>query len=55
MAGDAPSAADVAATLRSRAYLTGLLFAAIVGLFVSFVSWGFLELVHQIQDRKSVV
>jgi hypothetical protein len=49
MAGPPPSAADVAATLRSRAYIAGLLFAAIVGLIVSFLSWGFLELVHQIQ------
>ena len=49
MAGGAPSAADVAATLRSRAYMGLLVFAAIVGLAVSFLSWGFLELVHQVQ------
>ena len=49
MAAGAPSAADVAATLRSKAYLGMLAFAAIVGLAVSFLSWGFLELVHQIQ------
>src|SRR5436190_8648420 len=45
----APSAADVNATLRSKAYLGLLVLASVVGLLVSFLSWGFLELVHQIQ------
>ena len=35
--------------LRSRNFVVVLVFAAVVGLFVSFASWGFLELVHQIQ------
>ena len=49
MAEGAPTAAEVAATLRSRSYAVLLVFAAFVGLAVSFAAWGFLELVHQIQ------
>jgi H+/Cl- antiporter ClcA len=49
-----PSAAgsppiDPEAMLRSRNFVVLLVFAAIVGVFVSLASWGFLELVHQIQ------
>jgi H+/Cl- antiporter ClcA len=37
--------------LLSRAYLVLLVIAAVVGLAVSFVAWGFLELVYQIQQE----
>src|SRR4051794_2907543 len=40
---------DPAALIRSRAFLGLLALASVVGLLVSFASWGFLELVHQIQ------
>jgi H+/Cl- antiporter ClcA len=49
---DAPvpaAAADPAAILRSRNFVVLLVFAAAVGVIVSLVSWGFLELVHKIQ------
>jgi len=45
----APPPLDPEALLRSRSFVVLLVFAAVVGLFVSIVSWGFLELVHQIQ------
>ncbi len=45
----APPPLDPEAVLRSRNFVVVLAFAAVVGLFVSFASWGFLELVHQIQ------
>jgi H+/Cl- antiporter ClcA len=35
--------------LRSRSFVVLLVFAAVVGVFVSLASWGFLELIHQIQ------
>ncbi len=35
--------------LRSRGFVVLLVFAAVIGLFVSLASWGFLELVHQMQ------
>lgn len=40
---------DPAAMLRSRGFVVLLVFAAVIGVFVSLVSWGFLELIHQIQ------
>src|SRR4029077_8824712 len=40
---------DPAAILRSRRFIVLLALAAVVGLVVSFIAWGFLELVHQIQ------
>ena len=40
---------DPAALIRSRAFLGLLALAALTGLGVSLASWGFLELVHQIQ------
>jgi H+/Cl- antiporter ClcA len=40
---------DPAAMLRSRNFVELLVFAAVIGVFVSLVSWGFLELVHQTQ------
>jgi len=45
----APPPIDPAAMLRSRNFVVLLVFAAIVGVFVSLASWGFLDLVHQIQ------
>ncbi len=45
----APAPVDPAAMLRSRNFVVLLVFAALVGVFVSLASWGFLELVHQIQ------
>jgi len=46
----APAAApDPAAILRSRNFVAVLVIAAVLGVVVSLVSWGFLELVHQIQ------
>ncbi len=35
--------------LRSRGFVVLLVFAAVIGLFVSLASWGFLELIHQVQ------
>jgi H+/Cl- antiporter ClcA len=51
---DAPTAApagppDPVAVLRSRGFVVLLVFAAVIGLIVSTVGWGFLELVHAIQ------
>jgi hypothetical protein len=45
----APAPLDPETMLRSRGFVVLLVFAAVVGLFVSLASWGFLELVHQIQ------
>jgi H+/Cl- antiporter ClcA len=44
-----PAALDPAAILRSRDFVKVLVLAAVVGVVVSVVGWGFLELVHQIQ------
>jgi H+/Cl- antiporter ClcA len=41
---------DPGAVLRSRAFLGLLLAAAVIGAVVSVVGWGFLELVHYLQD-----
>lgn len=48
-AGPASAPADPAAILRSRNFAVLLVFAAVIGLVVSFVGWAFLELVHQVQ------
>jgi H+/Cl- antiporter ClcA len=48
-AGTEAPAVDPAALMRSRQYRALLVLAAIVGLIVSAASWGFLELVHEIQ------
>ncbi len=40
---------DVGAVIRQPGYIRLLLFAAVIGLVVSFASWCFLELVHAIQ------
>lgn len=45
---EAPSA-DPDALIRSRQYRVLLVFAAAIGVFVSLVAWGFLELVYYIQ------
>jgi len=47
--GAAPAPLDPEAMLRSRGFVVLLVFAAVVGLVVSLASWGFLELVHQVQ------
>ncbi len=44
-----PAPLDPEAMLRSRGFVVLLVFAAVIGLFVSLASWGFLELVHQLQ------
>jgi H+/Cl- antiporter ClcA len=48
-AAAAPAPLDPEAMLRSRNFVVLLVFAAVVGVVVSLASWGFLELVHQIQ------
>jgi H+/Cl- antiporter ClcA len=42
-------AIDPAAILRSRSFVMLVVFAALIGIVVSLVGWGFLELVHAIQ------
>jgi len=49
MGDDAP-AVDPRSLIRTRQYRIMLVFAAAIGLFVSAVSWGYLELVHYIQN-----
>ena len=49
MAEAAAPTPDPAAILRSERFVLLLVFAAVVGLVVSLASWGFLELIHQIQ------
>ena len=44
-----PPAPDPLALLRSRSFIVILVFAAVVGVVVSLASWGFLELINQIQ------
>jgi len=41
---------DPGALIRSKEYRRLLVIAAFIGVFVSFVSWGFLELVHWLQQ-----
>jgi H+/Cl- antiporter ClcA len=49
--GDAAAAAvDPGALIPTRQYRVMLVFAAAIGLFVSAVSWAYLELVHYIED-----
>jgi H+/Cl- antiporter ClcA len=45
----APPPLDPAAVLRSRGFVALLVVSAIVGVVISFASWGFLEAVHWIQ------
>jgi H+/Cl- antiporter ClcA len=49
MAEEAP-AVDPRALIRTRQFRVMLVFAALIGLVVSAASWGYLELVHYIQD-----
>src|SRR5215470_9260585 len=41
---------DPVALIRSRDYRRLLVVAAVIGVLVSLVSWGFLELIHYIQE-----
>src|SRR4029453_15029388 len=49
MGEDAPEV-DPRSLIRTRQYRVMLVFAAAIGLLVSTVSWGYLELVHYIQN-----
>ena len=49
MSTASPPAVDPAALIRSKDYRRLLVLAAVMGLLVSLVSWGFLELVHYLQ------
>ncbi|HEY2435638.1 MAG TPA: chloride channel protein [Solirubrobacteraceae bacterium] len=49
MSGAAAAAPDPRSQIRTRQYRVLLVFAALVGVLVSVVSWGFLELVYYIQ------
>src|SRR5215510_8390979 len=48
--GEDTPAVDPRSLIRTRQYRVMLVFAAAIGLLVSAVSWGYLELVHYIQD-----
>jgi H+/Cl- antiporter ClcA len=48
--GEEAAAFDARALIRSRQFRVMLVFAALIGLVVSAVSWGYLELVHYIQN-----
>lgn len=48
--GDEASALDPRALIPTRQFRLMLVFAALIGLVVSAVAWGYLELVHYIQD-----
>jgi H+/Cl- antiporter ClcA len=48
--GEKALAADPRALIRTRQFRVMLVFAAVIGLLVSAVSWGYLELVHYIQN-----
>jgi H+/Cl- antiporter ClcA len=48
--GEEAPAVDPRSLIRTRRYRVMLVFAATIGLFVSAVSWGYLELVHYIQN-----
>jgi H+/Cl- antiporter ClcA len=50
-ATEQPSVQQASATMRSKGYLVLLVLAAGVGLVVSLATWGFLELVYQIQQE----
>ena len=47
----AAAPADPGATIRSKSYRVLLVFAAVIGVLVSFACWCFLELVHWIQTE----
>jgi H+/Cl- antiporter ClcA len=50
MTDTAAPAFDPAATLRSRQFVRLLFVASVVGLVISLLAWGFLELIHVIQE-----
>ena len=50
MADPAPPRPDPVSIMRSRQFIGVLGLAAVVGLVASLAAWGFLELVHEIQD-----
>jgi chloride channel protein, CIC family len=47
----APTPEQAARTMGSRRYVVLLIIVAIVGVIVSFATWGFLELIHQITQE----
>ena len=47
---DNPSPPDPDALLLSKDYRVLLVFAAVIGVLVSLASWGYLELVHYLQE-----
>ena len=49
--GTAAHPIDPGALIRSKEYRVQLVFAALLGVLVSFASWCFLELVHWIQHE----
>ena len=51
MSETAAAPADPGTTIRSKSYRVLLVFAALIGVLVSFASWCFLELVHWIQQE----
>ena len=51
MSEAASPSVDPGATIRSRSYRVLLVFAALIGVLVSFVSWCYLELIHWIQHE----
>ena len=51
MSEAAAAPADPGALIRSKSYRVLLVFAALIGVLVSFASWCFLELVHWIQQE----
>lgn len=46
-----PTDEQVAATMRSRPFIVLLVIVSVVGVVVSFATWGFLELIHQITQE----
>ena len=48
--GSAPPPLDVDAVLRSRGFTKLLVLSALIGILVSLASWGFLEVIHGIQQ-----
>jgi len=48
--GNAAPPADPGSLIRSKSYGVLLVLAALIGVVVSFASWGFLELIHYIQQ-----
>ncbi len=49
-----PTPDEAAATMRSRPYVALLVIVAVIGVVVSFLTWGFLELIYQITQELYV-